>query len=1331
MGTQTENRGEQRRGYISFIEGKKRMAKQSLKLRGFVVDKQTGKPVSNVVLLFEAKTDDDNATEPKSSKNKKKTSIESRTDINSIVVSSPLGMLVSDNAGYVSLDLSQYTNDKLPHSIQITPIGDEMCKSNVNALFVNQPDLKIHFVLKVNSNYVNCKTNVGLPSIQNPDDIDREVSPHSFTVKNELMLGEGNCQVPIPTPFEQRDFRFGRVVLKASQNLDDNLQSLDQKLLTVSELNPAMDLGQQENDLPLRVAEVLEFRQRWYPVGHSLGQIAYSLPLAPCESVNLAMIDWSRQDTIRRDDQVNSRETLLHDQRRDRTIEETLEAALSESQDGFSLLGGLGVGASATVPIETIPINISAMLSAGGGITHSSGNRDINADSLQELHDRVRQATSVVRSLNSTVIVQATQQEQKVVQTRTVTNHNHCHALTVQYYEVLQTFRVVTEFETRRRVLLIPYKLMKFDREAILRFRSILDMVLLKPSLSSCFDAVERLANCSSLYEETSASTDGTDSKPCPTPAPEAKDISSYTLTLETGERETWGAVWVKLVLKDGNEKLLRLKESVKGVFVEPEERELVLTRNSKRQWLITEGEAIGINHDDIGKVKVEWAEANWNDAWAFKGIGINYKLSGADLEHSLLINGLGYHSQHPYIEVDRPNNTKGFFDVPDNSPAGSGSRHLIWEAAVTLPQRDESSPSQLETPEKTPKERPVKATDECCENRLIAHLNGNIGYYNRAIWLLQDPVERRVLLEGLLAATGLADLVDETPVAVSGRYVAFPFDDPRLESVLLQSAVQEALSRLRLSQEVLNDIWNRAVESQPQEPAKPDPLVTYVSLPTRGLFAEAQLGHCNSCEVRDVTRFWKWDESPCEKAPAIEGVSPGPKGQAPTIPEPASLPNPVVQVMQAAAAPDPVGLAAALNLLGQPNIFRDMSGLSEVSGLLEKLASGTVTSMGEARNLAQKAQDKLNEATTKGTGGVNGAPSEQDAGKQIDKLNAIKYGLDEGLIDERQAADAATGVLGGTAIASSDSGFVPEGGTPILNITTNIVSFTSQDSLLSDGTVGPALLKFTAQILRPDGSPVEAPLHWRVEGNGVWSGGGGVGASLVGGSFSFNPTGAPTSNYGLGRGAREDLMSYIITASTIVDGVTIRDALIIQQNEVDQLRQEYIDYGLTVPDRGSFGAVPNNDTNFLAGNINGTVRRTNRGATRDEYGFILNGANMRTIGQQIGAEYSNLVAAATGQPGPFHVRVSSGYRNPLRNEEVGGCFSRGVPVPVCQGPSRHMMGEALDLVPGEVVPGESMADLMDILNTAVSNVGLNPLPESGTVPVGNPRIADHIHVQF
>ena len=51
-----------------------------------------------------------------------------------------------------------------------------------------------------------------------------------------------------------------------------------------------------------------------------------------------------------------------------------------------------------------------------------------------------------VRSLTSTVVVQASQAEQSQVQTRRVANHNHCHALTIQYYEVLRHFRINTEF---------------------------------------------------------------------------------------------------------------------------------------------------------------------------------------------------------------------------------------------------------------------------------------------------------------------------------------------------------------------------------------------------------------------------------------------------------------------------------------------------------------------------------------------------------------------------------------------------------------------------------------------------------------------------------------------------------------------------------------------------------------------------------------------------------------------------------------------------------------------------------------------------------------------
>lgn len=127
-----------------------------------------------------------------------------------------------------------------------------------------------------------------------------------------------------------------------------------------------------------------------------------------------------------------------------------------------------------------------------------------------------------------------------------------------------------------------------------------------------------------------------------------------------------------------------------------------------------------------------------------------------------------------------------------------------------------------------------------------------------------------------------LLNAIDSRPVAVLGNYIAFPkalpapvdgIDPPRSERVVI--------------------------------------------LPTRGLFAETQLSHCNCCEERDITRFWDWSQSPCpEKPPEITGITPGPKGQ-PIIVTPSTLPNSLINIVNPPTAPDPSGLAAALNVLG------------------------------------------------------------------------------------------------------------------------------------------------------------------------------------------------------------------------------------------------------------------------------------------------------------------------------------------------------------------------------------------------------------------------------
>ena len=96
--------------------------------------------------------------------------------------------------------------------------------------------------------------------------------------------------------------------------------------------------------------------------------------------------------------------------------------------------------------------------------------------------------------------------------------------------------------------------------------------------------------------------------------------------------------------------------------------------------------------------------------------------------------------------------------------------------------------------------------------------------------------------------------------------------------------------------------------------------------MPTRGVFAEGKLGHCNVSEEIDNTKFWKWEEHPIPiEAPGINPVTPIQPTPQQVSAMPTAFPQSLVNIVNPSPAPDPTGLTAALSLLGTPNIFRDM----------------------------------------------------------------------------------------------------------------------------------------------------------------------------------------------------------------------------------------------------------------------------------------------------------------------------------------------------------------------------------------------------------------------
>jgi hypothetical protein len=129
--------------------------------------------------------------------------------------------------------------------------------------------------------------------------------------------------------------------------------------------------------------------------------------------------------------------------------------------------------------------------------------------------------------------------------------------------------------------------------------------------------------------------------------------------------------------------------------------------------------------------------------------------------------------------------------------------------------------------------------------------------------------------------------------------------------------------------------------------------------MPTRGVFAEGKLGHCNISEEIDNTRFWKWDEHPIPiQAPDINAVTPISPTPQTVNPTPTAFPASLINIVNPTPAPDPGGLAAALGVIGTPNIFRDMSGRAEVADLLKKLSDNTIA-IADAANRAREIQTK------------------------------------------------------------------------------------------------------------------------------------------------------------------------------------------------------------------------------------------------------------------------------------------------------------------------------------------------------------------------------------
>ena len=752
------------------------------------------------------------------------------------------------------------------------------------------------------------------------------------------------------------------------------------------------------------LGHVLHFRQVWRADGYSLGDLLYSLPLAPGQKRLVSMVDWTRRTTAQRTEALEYEEQMEALVQRDRDISEIVGSHLDEQIDAGSssstTAGGGGIGAGFIGSGFGIFAGVAGGASGSSSSSWQDSSRTLSGNSLQQLRDRTTQRASSVRSMRSTTIQTVSQGETVRAETEVVANHNHCHALTVEYFEVLRHFQVSQELVHVSECVFVPLPMLPFDQAKARRWRATLLAWLRRPALGRGFDAIERIVtNWDGWdYPEHRFSEEAPDelegelrvSFVIPRPHDSADGLFQIDrwnwLTPVLPQAPLWlfnqMADHVNNLFRDINRRLTaefntqiqRARDEYFAREIAPRIAERIVDR-MRFAYVTRTGVEIPVPMD---------------------ATLISKFVQGVPLYVSIRASGALPPLPREEISRFRIYLDDGIFGggtVPTEARilVHSGKaryrtphlRHLLFDQSRVNNDLSDGDHVVIPTPTSHEERKDPRAEDRRLADQLVKHLNEHLEFYHQAIWASLDPQRRYLLLDGIVAPNAggrsVASVVENRLIGIVGNSLVLPVT-PGIHLDPTLAPDPETGERVDLI---------HAYAADPPPPVR-------ISVPTRGVYAEAVMGDCNACEHKDDTRFWRWEESPLPDEPTpIEPISTESREAEEPDATPTALPQPIVNIQNAPGLPDPLGLAQALEILGRSDIFRDASGLE-----------------GTQRNALAAFQGVMDTAKTFG-GIAARLAQQQETGRNVDRtLDQIRSAERNGMLTHQQAQDLAHAAL-------------------------------------------------------------------------------------------------------------------------------------------------------------------------------------------------------------------------------------------------------------------------------------------------------------------------------
>jgi hypothetical protein len=797
---------------------------------------------------------------------------------------------------------------------------------------------------------------------------------------------------------------------------------------------------------------LLCFRQVWRADGYSMGDLLYSLPLAPGQQKQIAIHDWDRRDTASRSEVQSIEESLTNTLSQDRDINEIIKSSLREDIEaqskaktsGISMGAGSAVGAAATIPVGGIPISakvgFSGGFSMGSGSSSSSASqnssRDLSGSTMQNIREKTMQTASSLRSQRSTIITTVSQSETTTVTTESIANYNHCHAITIQYFEVLRHLAVYNELVDVQECLFVPLTMSLFDDSKVVRWTDLLKPALRTPAhrferLLKAFDSIRRYYEinvvgrpaaevyynmpsgryCDEKIRELSGSMRIKINFTCPKKATKslddrtadsiAKIVGAGIATALTGiPVEKLGGIlgglgaghrqMINDLLIDQDADRKNWKDQL-GFIAEVEDIRIKVNRTAddKREEVF-QAEIQRVNAVAqfakylkivVGTPAIQSIHARV--ALTRKGNAKNAKINGEAPIYDFSFRTVSGRFSRERDEIvsfgvscDYTNSLpEGSTLVVEHIQAGYQSDYLTAVLCNDRPSDDLlAGPVMIYTPMTEAEMVSPRAEDLRLRNELLDHLNSNMEYYHKSIWVQMDADRRLMLLEGFEIDIPARENPAYAPGNGQPQYL-FPARTVSVASVVENRLIGIAGNSLIMPVAKgfnLNPVFRFAGDEVEIDGKKMSRLMSYympergfkdtpfrISVPTKGVFAEAVMGACNSCEKIDNTRYWKWEEHPIPNSPAaINPVGVDSRYQENNLLTPTQMAESLLKLQEGKSLPDPTGLAKAFENLTKSDMFKDMTGLEgNQKNAIEALKSQTEAAREYAKNAADLAK--------------------------------------------------------------------------------------------------------------------------------------------------------------------------------------------------------------------------------------------------------------------------------------------------------------------------------------------------------------------------------------